>query len=86
MKSPKTSISCLPHPIQRASGALGAGEPFVRRIEARCVDPALGLDQESGGLLAFGLAAWVFAVSAFTRPVSATTCGAAVIGSHPGRP
>jgi hypothetical protein len=60
--------------------------PSLRRIELDAKIPALGLNQESRVLLAFGLAAWVFAVSAFTRPVSATTWGAAVIGSHPGSP
>jgi hypothetical protein len=62
------------------------GNPSSRRIDLDAKNPALGLNQVSRFFLIFGLAAWVFAASAFTRPVSATTWGAAEIGSHPGSP
>jgi hypothetical protein len=74
-------------PIQSASGALGAGEPFGSGASSsmRRSRPSVS-SQEARALLAFGLAVWTFDVSAFTRPVSATTWGAAVIDSHPGKP
>ena len=69
-----------------AIGALVAGEPFGRRIELDAKIPALGLNQEARALLAFGVARWFVAVSAFTRPVSVAAWGAVAMGSHPGKP
>jgi hypothetical protein len=34
----------LPHPIQSASGALGTGDPVVRRIDLAAFFPDLGLN------------------------------------------
>jgi hypothetical protein len=75
-------VSCAPNPERR--GALGALRTGASRLDAK--HPAFGLNQESRGLSGFGLAAWVFAASAFTRPASAATWGAAVIGPHTGNP
>jgi hypothetical protein len=79
-------VRYVPHPSRAPAAHWERVSPSLRRIELDAKIPVLGLNQESRVLLAFGLAAWGFAASAFTRPVSATTWGAAVIGSHPGSP
>jgi len=74
------------HPIQSARGhwvrvSLRSG---ASKLGAK--HPPLGLNQEFRAFVGFDREALSFAATAFTRPVSATTCGAAVIGSHPGSP
>jgi hypothetical protein len=66
-------------PIQRQRRIGCELSPSYRRIEARCVDPVSWLNQESRAFWGFRLAAWVFAASVFTRPVSAATWSATVM-------